>query len=249
MAVSQRKMLANQRNARKSTGPRTAGGKKRSSMNAMFHGVFSVDDVLPGENAEVFATLRDEMLMSMMPQNGMELSLCERIISCTWRLRRVQSAQRYLYEMSVNESFEKVLDAVQDPAELAEYTVTAEHLPAGGVLMTLIAEGPDRIDRLARYEHRLDQVIHRCLRQLHVLQDPRRHRPKMSQFLLRLSPMRYEAEEAVEEPVEETAVDEAVESTIRPVRGRSKPRRNVRKCPVLSGRSRSAKTNPPRAGC
>ena len=46
--VSQRKLLANRRNARKSTGPRTANGKAASAANAVSHGIFARPPVLPG---------------------------------------------------------------------------------------------------------------------------------------------------------------------------------------------------------
>ncbi len=41
MPISQKQLLANRRNAQKSTGPRTALGKFRSSRNALKHGLYS----------------------------------------------------------------------------------------------------------------------------------------------------------------------------------------------------------------
>ena len=41
MPISQKQLLANRRNAQKSTGPRTALGKFRSSRNALKHGRYS----------------------------------------------------------------------------------------------------------------------------------------------------------------------------------------------------------------
>ena len=41
MLISQKKLIANRRNALKSTGPKTAYGKLRSSRNAYKHGLYS----------------------------------------------------------------------------------------------------------------------------------------------------------------------------------------------------------------
>ena len=42
MIVSQKRIRANRRNAQKSTGPRTAAGKRRSSRNSLKHGKYAV---------------------------------------------------------------------------------------------------------------------------------------------------------------------------------------------------------------
>ncbi|MEA2709630.1 MAG: hypothetical protein QOF78_2231, partial [Phycisphaerales bacterium] len=48
--VSQRKRRANRRNAQKSTGPRTAEGKRRAARNSISHGIFCFDLLLDGED-------------------------------------------------------------------------------------------------------------------------------------------------------------------------------------------------------
>ena len=47
--ASDAQIQANQENAKKSTGPKTVEGKRRSSMNAMTHGIFAQIPILPGE--------------------------------------------------------------------------------------------------------------------------------------------------------------------------------------------------------
>ncbi len=41
MTLSLKRIRANRRNAKKSTGPRTAAGKRRSSVNSLKHGVYA----------------------------------------------------------------------------------------------------------------------------------------------------------------------------------------------------------------
>ena len=59
-SVSLKKVEANRRNARKSTGPRTPAGKQTVSRNAMKHGFFSKHLLVPGgsESQEEYAELR-----------------------------------------------------------------------------------------------------------------------------------------------------------------------------------------------
>jgi hypothetical protein len=90
MNVSPRKLAANRANAKKSTGPRTVLGKRRSSMNSLTHGLFSERIVLPDEDPARFARFRDAMLEVFLPSGIEEQTLCEKIISLNWRLRRVQ---------------------------------------------------------------------------------------------------------------------------------------------------------------
>ena len=59
MAVSEAKLEANRRNAQKSTGPRTEAGKKRSSLNAVTHGLRAETLVLLDEDPQVLEDRRD----------------------------------------------------------------------------------------------------------------------------------------------------------------------------------------------
>ena len=91
--ISARKLRANRRNARKSTGPRSAEGKMRSSRNACRHGIFSARVVLDGESMELFTLLREGFIRRLRPQDILELSLVEQIVTAHWRLRRCQEAE------------------------------------------------------------------------------------------------------------------------------------------------------------
>ncbi|UCC96542.1 MAG: hypothetical protein JSW66_11940 [Phycisphaerales bacterium] len=48
---------ANQQNAQKSTGPRTAEGKAAVAQNALKHGLFAVEDLTSAENQADFELL------------------------------------------------------------------------------------------------------------------------------------------------------------------------------------------------
>ena len=50
--TSQAQTKANQKNARKSTGPKTPAGKARVSQNALTHGIYAAIPLLPGEDQD-----------------------------------------------------------------------------------------------------------------------------------------------------------------------------------------------------
>ena len=88
--ASERQLLANRRNAARSTGPRTPAGKAASARNAIRHGVFANVPVLPalGETAADLAAHRDAVVAALAPADKVELDLAERYAHLTWRLVR-----------------------------------------------------------------------------------------------------------------------------------------------------------------
>ena len=66
--ISQRKIDANRRNARKSTGPRTEEGKNQVKLNALKHGLTARTVVLPHEDEEAYQQRREAW--SEGPQPG-----------------------------------------------------------------------------------------------------------------------------------------------------------------------------------
>ena len=70
---------ANKKYAQKSKGPTSVEGKKKSSMNAVTHGIFSNITILPGEDEAFMQNLRENILATYQPQDAMERCLVDRI--------------------------------------------------------------------------------------------------------------------------------------------------------------------------
>ena len=60
--ATEAQIKANQENAQKSSGPNSVEGKKKSSMNAVTHGIFSNIAILPGEDEAFIQNLRQDTL-------------------------------------------------------------------------------------------------------------------------------------------------------------------------------------------
>lgn len=88
---------ANRVNAAKSTGPRTAAGKKAAAANSLKHGLLAKAALLPEESEEEFSDLADELLDELQPVGASELLLVDEIINLTWRLRRASLVESGLF--------------------------------------------------------------------------------------------------------------------------------------------------------
>ena len=188
MTVSSKRIRANRRNARLSTGPRTPGGKQVSSRNATSHGIFCQDVLLPGENEELFHAIRHGILISLSPQDTLELMLVDRIVAARWRLRRLREDEHFEHEYAADRMIEinrngsnhneeddyygsgSRITPAQRERELAELGVP---LPACVVEAYRMSVDPDgKWERARRYEQRLELSINRALRELRQQRAP-----------------------------------------------------------------------------
>lgn len=84
------KKAANRANAKRSTGPKTAAGKKASARNATRHAILSVVPVLPEiERLQDWEAHRAATIASLAPVGYLETTLADRVASLLWRLGRV----------------------------------------------------------------------------------------------------------------------------------------------------------------
>jgi hypothetical protein len=88
---------ANSRNAQKSTGPRTAEGKSRSSMNALKSGIDTLSEIIPGEDPMALNDLTHEYQDRFRPATPEERHCVDVLIRADWRLRRLAAAEAQLW--------------------------------------------------------------------------------------------------------------------------------------------------------
>jgi hypothetical protein len=86
--TTEKQIIANQQNAKHSTGPRTESGKRRSRRNAIRHGLTAetVIDIL--EDAADYKAFERAIKSDYSPQTAIEGQLVSRLASLLWRLRR-----------------------------------------------------------------------------------------------------------------------------------------------------------------
>jgi hypothetical protein len=168
--ATESQILANRRNALKSTGPRTPQGKAAVSQNAVKHGLLARQDVISSESQAEFDLYRQQLLDELAPASPMESVLAERIVTLSWRLKRVCRIQN------------QVIDALNADISSNPLTRLTQSLllkgslsAAGGTNLALgrlaIKDFANArvLDRLLMYERRMEHSLYKTLLELQRL--------------------------------------------------------------------------------
>jgi hypothetical protein len=97
--ATEKQILANQQNAKHSTGPRTEAGKRRSRRNAIRHGLTAETVIDTLENAADYKAFERAIKSDYSPQSAIEGQLVSRLASLLWRLRRAVIVESGLLDM------------------------------------------------------------------------------------------------------------------------------------------------------
>ena len=186
--ATEAQIRANQRNAQKSTGPRTTEGKAAVSQNAVQHGLLIRQNVISSESQADFDLYRERMLSELAPASPMESMLAERIVTLSWRLKRAGRIQNQTID---------ALNADNTSSPLAKLTqslffknheqsqdgpaASATHLTLGRLAIKDFANARV-LDRLLMYERRIEHSLYKTLLEFQRLQlirklDPEREMP------------------------------------------------------------------------
>jgi hypothetical protein len=147
--TSQKQLAANRRNARRSTGPRTAQGKEKSRLNSLRHGFSSA-------KAVVFTEEMDDLYRSLWEDfdpDAAILAAARAAVVADFELRRVRLARRLLHE--------RFLEAQLLERKNAEATMPSNRIMADLVKTYFQLFPRDRaklslteLERYERYERR-----------------------------------------------------------------------------------------------
>jgi hypothetical protein len=136
--ISQRKIEANRRNAKKSTGPKTEEGKARSAMNSIKYGIYSDKYLIKDESYEEFHNYRKKILKCLNPTNAVLFDMATHVVSNGWEYQRCtlleskilnsKSLKHDAERKQNNEEAKQIIVSWQDPPELeAKYGALEEY--------------------------------------------------------------------------------------------------------------------------
>lgn len=104
--ATKKKLIANRRNAKKSTGPKDTS---LTRLNALKHGILSKEVLHEGEKKKDLEDLGKRLRQELAPQGELEIILVDRMISSIWRLKRALKVEKalmsYAYEEGLNDKW------------------------------------------------------------------------------------------------------------------------------------------------
>ena len=154
--ASDRQIKANRKNALRSTGPTTALGKARSSLNAVRRGLSARNAVLPQEDHRVYLDLLASLKAELRPQGPVESFLVQQMASAQWRLLRAARMETGFLMASLDPA---------PPERGCKLSGDEEVTRLLGVLLQKNS-GMDPFARLTRYENMLNAEYFGALRTL-----------------------------------------------------------------------------------
>ena len=101
--MTEAQLNARRENAQHSTGPRTAAGKKRSSLNAFRHGLTGQIIVHTPEDQEAFNKHCDGIREALAPVGALELDVAQAIAEDRWRLNRARALENSIFALGQSE--------------------------------------------------------------------------------------------------------------------------------------------------
>ena len=146
----------NRENAQHSTGPKTAAGKKQSSLNALRHGLTGQIVVMPTEDLQAYQSHLNSFNDEYHPQGATEAHLVRALADASWRLNRVAALETNLLSLA----------AVGDP--LVDAMAIAASLESQSKALA----------NLSMHSQRLSRQFERTVAQLRDLQKTRRAQEK-----------------------------------------------------------------------
>src|SRR6266571_3720613 len=83
-------------------GLKTEAGKRRSSENAIRHGLLAQRVVLENESEEHFQILLNQYVEKFDPADGVEFGMIEEMVASYWRLHRGFMIEKHLFDQAIN---------------------------------------------------------------------------------------------------------------------------------------------------
>jgi len=164
--MTTRELESRRRNARKSTGPRTAAGKRRAALNALKYGRYATRQTLEqsmlllGEDPAEFHAFRNSLMEARQPADAVERMLVEDIAALAWKKRRLNRAQQGLQlrnlELLELGRHRRALEVGRESADISQEEVLRSGLRGASRSPARFGEILSQLETLTALVERLD---------------------------------------------------------------------------------------------
>src|SRR5216684_8601398 len=137
---TQRKIDSARANGAKSHGPITEEGRKKSSMNALKHGLTARTVLFSNDNHAEYDALLESYIQSLQPIDPFEMDLVVEMVNTKWQQRRVQKFETELFDQEMDEHKEELDKDYKSYSETFEQTYTFQRLTYSASLQMLHRE-------------------------------------------------------------------------------------------------------------
>jgi hypothetical protein len=144
----------NKINAQHSTGPKTEEGKKKSSLNALRHGLTGQIVIMPSEDLAAYQRHLAAFVAEYQPEGATEAHLTQSLADSAWRLNRIVALEANLLALPAG--------AHEDP------------LQAALAIAAALESQSKALANLSMHSQRLSRQFERTVIQLRALQKERR---------------------------------------------------------------------------
>ena len=154
----------NKINSQHSTGPKTESGKKKSSLNALRHGLTGQIVVMPTEDLSAYQSHLKSLTDEYLPQGATEALLVQALADASWRLNRVAALETNLLTLGVT-----------NPSPLADAPPQIQDAMS---IVAALESQSKALSNLSMHSQRLSRQLERTIIQLRDLQKTRRAQEK-----------------------------------------------------------------------
>src|SRR5580658_3993259 len=166
--MTEAQLTANRENAQLSTGPRTAAGRKRSSLNAFRHGLTGQIVIHTPEDEQAFKKHCDGIREALAPVGALEIDLAQAIAEDRWRLNRARALENSIFALGQTKYVPDDSDNPDLDAALAQGRTWIDHA--------------HELQLLSTYENRIRRSVEKNTAELRALQAERKFAPVEAQL-------------------------------------------------------------------
>ncbi len=164
MTRAQRRQI-NKKNAQHSTGPKTTEGKKKSSLNALRHGLTGQIVVMPADDLQAYQLHLKSFTDEYHSKGATEATLVQALADASWRLNRVAALETNLLTLSITGDLSPIENALSTVAALESQSKALSNLSMHSQRLsrqferTVIQLRDLQKTRIAQEKHDLNEVL------------------------------------------------------------------------------------------